>query len=75
MLSIDFSKNGDLLVGTVGASIIYRKKNQSPEIIHQGHYKGELWGLTTQVKQDNENLIITGGDDKSVRLWDIEKRK
>lgn len=39
-----------MLVGTVGASIIYKKGN-NVEVIHQGHYKGELWGLTTQVRK------------------------
>lgn len=74
MLSIDFSDKNELLVGTVGASIIYKSGN-TVEIIHQGHYKGELWGLTTRVTRDSNTYFITGGDDRTARLWDIENRR
>lgn len=74
VLSIDFGSRDELLVGTVGASVIY-KKGSNVEVIHQGHYRGELWGLTTQLKNENDSIIMTGGDDKSIRLWDIEKRR
>jgi WD40 repeat protein len=58
----------------VGASII-SYNGKSSQIIHQGHYKGELWALTTQQSKGADNLIITGGDDKSIRMWDIALKK
>lgn len=39
----------------------------------QGHFDGELWGLATSPK--GEHKFITSGGDKTVRLWDIAKRR
>lgn len=41
------------------------------KIVTQGHYKGELWGLGTN---PSAPVFVTGGDDKSVRCWDIESK-
>lgn len=38
----------------------------------QGHYNGELWGLATDYRSD---VFVTGGDDESVRVWSIDKKK
>lgn len=62
------------MVVTKGASVIHYN-NKDARVIHQGHYRGELWALSTRIDDGRDNLIITGGDDRTVRLWDIEKRK
>ena len=61
-------------MATKGASIICVKESNTDDgnIIHQGHYKGELWALSAQTGQD---YIITGGDDKSVRIWDLNSKE
>lgn len=40
----------------------------------QGHYDGELWGLATS-PNEGEHKFITCGGDKTIRLWDVNKRK
>lgn len=62
-----------MIVATKGASVIYRS-NKAGEVIHQGHYKGELWGLSTQIGEGRDFMFVTGGDDHTVRLWDINNR-
>ena len=74
VLGMDFSSRKELLVVTKGASVIFYD-NKDAFVAHQGHYKGELWALSTRIKKGNDNLIITGGDDRSVRLWDMDKRR
>ena len=40
-------------------------------VINEGHYAGELWGLAVHPGKD---LFVTGGDDKVVRLWNTTSK-
>lgn len=72
ILSIDIAKEKQLLIVTQGAFVIYCRTKDEPKIIHQGHYKGQLWGLATSAVDGN--YVVTGGDDKTVRIWDLKKK-
>jgi len=74
VVSIDVhpeSKEGTvLLVGTRGGQIFEVTKNgKSANLILQGHYNGELWGLAVH---PSENKFVTCGGDSTIRLWDIK---
>ena len=72
VLSLDFAGEGDeCLVATKGCCV-FHYKGERFKLVQQGHYKGELWGLACS---PHENIFITGGDDKTVRQWDIKAKK
>ena len=66
---------GQMLVGT-GASELFILKDyensSKKKMILTGHFKGELWGLSVS---PNNYEYVTVGEDKTVRIWDIKKRK
>merc|ERR1711871_507676 len=66
-----------ILVGTKSSQIYERDLDATddvmPTLIHQGHFKGETWGLACHPKQERKEFI-TCGDDKTVRLWDSVHR-
>lgn len=69
---MDFSPKGEFLIATKGASLIHAQNAKSANVFHQGHYRGELWALATQTGQE---MFVTGGDDGTVRLWDIQQKR
>lgn len=60
-----------MVVVTRGCYIAYVINNRS-KLISQGHYNGELWGLTASQSKD---IFMTAGDDGVVRLWDINQKR
>lgn len=59
-----------MVFATKGCSVVYFNKGKY-KLVTQGHYKGELWGLATNNSIDT---FVTGGDDCTVRMWDIKSR-
>jgi len=63
-----------ILVGTKGSEIYEISKDSKRTILlNEGHCADELWGLSTHPA--NEDLFVTAGDDKTVRIWSISKRR
>jgi microtubule-associated protein-like 6 len=63
-----------ILVGTKGSEIYeISKDSKRTVLLSEGHCADELWGLSTHPL--NEDLFATCGDDKTVRVWSISKRK
>ena len=73
--AIDVNDSGDMLVGTRGGEIVEINLNTKKlkRSIMKSHYDQELWGLTVNPK--NSNQIATGGGDKTLRIWDINKNR
>ena len=72
--SLDVWDNRMLLGTAANELFLYsnvQSKYQQGERVLIGHYRGELWGLACNNKNSD---YVTCGDDKTVRLWDIEKR-
>lgn len=67
--SLDIKNDRSLLLGTSGGEIheVAPDKEDSTNIIMQGHYTGELHGLA--VNADTTKFATCGGD-KTVRKWD-----
>lgn len=69
VLSLDFFKERILLC--TRSSSVYEfgnnQKNPTPEAITTGHCKGQLWA---EAWSQDKLRFITGGDDRTVRLWD-----
>ena len=64
-----------MLIGTAGSELFIVnsiKDKKEPQNILNGHFVGELWGLSTHKK---ENKFVTAGEDQLVRIWDIDSRK
>ncbi|XP_013915817.1 PREDICTED: echinoderm microtubule-associated protein-like 5 [Thamnophis sirtalis] len=59
-----------LLAGTQDSEIfeIIVRERDKPMLIMQGHCEGELWALAVHPKKP---LVVTGSDDRSVRLWSL----
>ncbi|KAL4483877.1 hypothetical protein ABPG72_006252 [Tetrahymena utriculariae] len=70
--SIDTAPDGNMLVATSGGEI-YEISGKNCNLLLQSHYENELWGLA--VSPTNQNLYITSGGDKTIRLWDIKRRR
>ncbi|OAF70064.1 hypothetical protein A3Q56_02173 [Intoshia linei] len=70
--SVNRHANGKILVGTQDNSLyeIDERSNMTKCIV-SGHGAGEMWGLCVHPSKD---LIFTGSDDKTVRIWDITKK-
>ena len=60
-----------ILIGTRGGEI-YEIKDDQKNVLIQGHYDNELWGLTNH---PNKPLYATFGQDSILAIWDIEQRK
>lgn len=58
---------------TSGCDILEIDRKPRCEILLSGHCKDELWGLVPN--KQNEDLFATSGDDGTVRLWSISKRR
>ncbi|KAF7252518.1 Echinoderm microtubule-associated protein-like 6 [Varanus komodoensis] len=59
-----------LLAGTQDSEIfeVIVRERDKPMLIMQGHCEGELWALAVHPKKP---LVVTGSDDRSVRLWSL----
>lgn len=66
--SIDVNDQESLLIGTRGADILEIKDSQEFNILGNGHYDGELWGLTMH---PSAPICATCGGDKTIRTWDL----
>eukprot|EP01042_Synura_sphagnicola_P001496 gene1496-1726_t len=63
-----------ILVGTVSGEIFeVSAKSGSITLMHEAHYTGELWGLG--MHPTDPELFVTAGDDHTVRVWNIAKRR
>jgi microtubule-associated protein-like 6 len=63
-----------ILVGTKGSEIYEISKDSKRFILlNEGHSANELWGLS--MHPTDSDLFVTSGDDKTVRVWSISKRK
>ncbi|MCQ2816775.1 MAG: hypothetical protein MJ252_05860 [archaeon] len=73
--SIDCDEFGNLLIGTKGGEIyeLSLKTQELKNKIMYSHCKGEVWAIGVNPK--DKNIIVTGGGDKSLRVWDINKNK
>ncbi len=61
------------MIGTCGAQVYtYDQTTKKGTLVVQGHFGEELWGACTS---PNSRKFVSGGADKTVRLWDIETRK
>lgn len=74
------TQDKQLLVGTAGSDLFVipdftassSSINKKKKHILTGHFKGELWGLSTHPK---EQFYVTVGDDCVAKLFDVfEKR-
>ena len=63
------------LIGTRGGDVIEMKISDGGMLKNKplttGHCFGELWGLASHPV--DPNLFATSGDDKTVRIWSIER--
>ncbi|GCB76915.1 hypothetical protein scyTo_0016626 [Scyliorhinus torazame] len=63
-----------ILAGTQDSEIfeVMVRERDKPLLIMQGHCEGELWGLAAHPKKP---LVVTGSDDRSVRVCGSEKQQ
>ena len=70
--SIDKHADGSFLFGCRNAKIIkLYSDNIKTEVVMDGHFDGSLKALAVH---PSKPLIVTGGEDKTLRLWDALKR-
>lgn len=66
-------KSGQYLIGTVGAQIFtFDPSKKLTSLVTQGHYGEELWAACAA---PTGHKFVTGGGDKTVRIWDIDQKK
>lgn len=64
----------NILVSTSGGEIYeVAAQSGSMTLIQEGHFRGELWGLC--VHPTDPDLFVTCGDDNTVRMWSISKKR
>ena len=63
-----------LVVGTLGSEIYeICRVSGTAMLLTEGHCADELHGVATH--PSDPNVFVTSGDDRTIRLWDIEHRK
>ena len=60
------------MAGTRGGEIIEVQKGTSAQVVMDGHFDKELWGLAVS---KNKSEFFTGGQDKLLIKWDADKRR
>ncbi|CAD8200325.1 unnamed protein product [Paramecium octaurelia] len=74
VVAMDYNeKTQQWLFGTNGAQIFsYDPAKKQTSIVVQGHFGEELWGACAA---PTGHKYVTGGGDKTVRVWDIDQKK
>jgi WD40 repeat protein/Ca2+-binding EF-hand superfamily protein len=63
-----------ILVGTRGSEIYEISKDTGSMLqLAEGHCTDELWGLA--MHPTNPDLLATSGDDRTVRVWSVKRRR
>ena len=65
--AIDTHEDGSVLFGTRSADLIKINPDGTNTVFMNGHFEGELWGLASHPSQP---LVVTAGDDKTLRIYD-----
>lgn len=65
------TKQAGSLVGLAGAN--FDLSTSSVDVLLHSHYSGELWGLACHPV--NPDCVATVGDDSTVRLWSLSRKK
>jgi microtubule-associated protein-like 6 len=60
-----------ILVGTITSEIYSIDSSKKATLLVNGHADGELWGMATHPQK---RIFATAGDDRTLRLWDMDKR-
>ncbi|XP_061915415.1 echinoderm microtubule-associated protein-like 6 isoform X1 [Entelurus aequoreus] len=64
---------GKILVGTKDGEIIeVGEKNAASNVLLDSHARGGVWGLSCHPAKE---VLVTAGDDATVRLWDLADKK
>lgn len=67
-----FEHKNNILAGTRGGEIIEITKYTNANVLMEGHFDKELWGLCVS---NSKNEFFTGGEDKLLIKWDASKRR
>eukprot|EP01119_Soliformovum_irregulare_P013844 TRINITY_DN3722_c0_g1_i1.p1 TRINITY_DN3722_c0_g1~~TRINITY_DN3722_c0_g1_i1.p1 ORF type:complete len:1927 (-),score=428.61 TRINITY_DN3722_c0_g1_i1:16-5796(-) len=64
-------RGGKVVIGTQSSEIYESRNGDKPQLVMEGHADGELWGLATH---PSTHTAVTAGDDKTVRVWDLNSK-
>jgi len=74
MLSLNKDSVISILAATASGEIYeVAAKSGTSCIMHESHYCNELWGLA--MHPVNPDLIATVGDDQTIRIWSVSKKR
>lgn len=69
--SLDIKSDGSILIGTENSEIFISTGGSEPSEVLMGHSGGELWGLACH---PTKQYLVTGGGDKTIKMWDVNSR-